>query len=116
MFALLALSLLPGWPEVLENVDHLVRDGHFAHSDAHDQAAEEHAADGACADSDEHGCTPLAHRCACHVSLAALVPTTPDSVDTGWLNLTAYTLSPWLGGPLTRATPPPTRPPIALTT
>ena len=113
MIALLALSLLPGWPEVLENVEHLVHDGHMAHSDAHDQVADAHAEHDAHADTDEHGCTPMAHRCPCHVSLAALLPDAPEPVATGWTDLPVHAALLEQGGPLTRAIPPPTRPPIS---
>lgn len=113
LIALLALTLLPGWPEVIENVEHLVHDGHLAHSDAHDDAADEQAAHHAHGDTDEHGCTPMAHRCPCHVSLAALVP--PGALPSAgqWLDLPVGTVPSAEGGPLTRAIPPPTRPPIA---
>lgn len=113
LIALLALALLPGWPEVIENVEHLVHDGHLAHSEAHEHAAEDHAAHEQHADTDEHGCTPMAHRCPCHVSLAALIPAASEPPARGWLDLPALTVPFTEGGPLTRAIPPPTRPPIA---
>lgn len=71
--AVLAFGLFPGSDELVETVVHLVHDGHLPHSEQHDIAA----ASEDCGDSDEHGCTPLAHHCHCCVSLAALPPHLP---------------------------------------
>ena len=70
--ALLVFGLFPGSEEVVETVVHLVHDGHLPHSDAHAEVAVTED----CGDSDEHGCTPLAHSCECCASLSALPPST----------------------------------------
>lgn len=105
---LTAVSILPGWPELLENLEHLLHDGHLAHSAQHDEAAE-----GTHAEIDEHGCTPMQHLCACHVSMQALlsepgVPAPPvgQLFDENHSSLKH-------GDPTSLAIPPPKRPPIA---
>lgn len=55
----------------MENVEHLVRDGHPAHVVDHD-GDDEHAAHQVLAE--EHGCTPISHVCGCHASVPVLVP------------------------------------------
>jgi hypothetical protein len=67
----LCVSLTPGWGEVLENLEHLVRDGHPAHVASH-EGDEDHAAHEAL--EAEHGCTPVSHICGCHASVPVLVP------------------------------------------
>jgi len=69
----LALVMMPGAFEVVENTTHLVREGHLAHVAAtpdHHQPA-----------GPEHGCTPTFHLCGCHVSLAFLGPQAPHLAD-----------------------------------
>lgn len=73
MCALLVFGLLPATDELVESVVHLAHDGHLPHSDEHEQSA----ADEVCGESDEHGCSPLAHQCDCCTSLAALPPAAP---------------------------------------
>ena len=65
VFALL-LALAPGLGEVVENVLHLVTEGHPAHAQGH---GDEHAAR-----SPEHGCTGTFHFCSCHGSATGLKP------------------------------------------
>ncbi len=60
----LALAILPGIVEVLENASHLVTEGHAAHAQAE---GDKHEPSGP-----EHGCTPTFHLCGCHASLAFL--------------------------------------------
>jgi len=103
------LLLLPGWAELLENLEHLVHDGHMAHGDLHEQigADEEHAAT-----DTEHGCTPVSHVCGCHTSspimLSAVTPVPTRSLSY------ALTRPPTSDDrPISRANAPPTRPPIA---
>lgn len=57
----LALSVIPGLAEAVENVGHVLVSGHGAH--ALDQG-ESHAPDG-----DEHGCSGTLHLCSCHNSV-----------------------------------------------
>lgn len=71
--ALLVFGLFPGGDELVETVVHLVHDGHLPHSETHDLVA----ATEDCGDSDEHGCTALAHHCHCCVSISALPPRLP---------------------------------------
>lgn len=112
MVALLALSILPGWPELLENVEHLLHDGHLAHSAQHDEASEGEAFHEEHGDTDEHGCTPMAHHCPCHISLqAVLTPTHVPKARVASHDETRGSLDDW--DPTSLAIPPPTRPPIA---
>lgn len=78
---LLALAMMPGAFEIMENASHLATEGHLAHS-----AAEEDDHD---SPSPEHGCTAIFHFCGCHANLAFFGGSTPpvtaltniDSVD-----------------------------------
>lgn len=74
---LLCISLMPGWVEVLENVEHLLHDGHLAHHGDH--AADVHA-DSHDALAAEHGCTAMAHLCPCHSSMPAVLRAEHDPV------------------------------------
>lgn len=69
---LVGLSLMPGWGELLENLEHVVHDGHLAHAVLVAHADDE--AHGHEALEAEHGCTPVQHTCPCHVSVPALAP------------------------------------------
>ncbi|MEM7351145.1 MAG: hypothetical protein AAF657_10090 [Acidobacteriota bacterium] len=68
----LALALVPGAVEILENAAHLVTEGHLAHAEA---AGDQHDPAGP-----EHGCTPVFHFCGCHASLAFLSAPPPPQV------------------------------------
>lgn len=70
---ILALSLMPGAFEVIENAGHLIREGHLAHVAA---AVEDHHEPL----GPEHGCTLVFHLCACHASLAFLGPERPPAL------------------------------------
>ncbi|MEE8526586.1 MAG: hypothetical protein V3T72_21835 [Thermoanaerobaculia bacterium] len=66
----LALAILPGAVEIMENATHLMAEGHLAHAQAD---GDRHEPSGP-----EHGCTPTFHFCGCHASLAlASFPTLP---------------------------------------
>ena len=108
LVALLALSILPGWTELLENLEHLLHDGHLAHSVQHDDVAVDEGHEGA----DEHGCTPMAHQCGCHASMQAVL-TAGDDDQTRRHSVEEARGFTTEWSPLTRAIPPPTRPPIA---
>lgn len=71
LLLVLCITLMPGWVELLENVEHLLHDGHLAHQSEHvgDEHVEAHAALEA-----EHGCTPVSHICGCHASMPVLLP------------------------------------------
>lgn len=58
----LALAMVPGAFELVENVLHVVSEGHLAHAVSHD---DEHEPSGP-----EHGCSLVFHFCGCHASLA----------------------------------------------
>lgn len=66
---LLAFLLMPGAGELVENAGHLVFEGHLAHAEGTGDAHEP--------SGPEHGCTPTAHVCGCHASLAFLSPQGP---------------------------------------
>lgn len=105
---LVVVSLLPGLSEVLETVEHLIHDGHMPHSEQHEQTqlSEGHTVDV------EHGCTTMAHQCACHTSMPAiLADATPEPAR----RVVALTRRPLAAEetPLSRANAPPTPPPIA---
>lgn len=63
----LCISLMPGWTEVLENLEHLVHDGHLAHRVEHNQS--EGTASHKALEA-EHG----SHTCGCHFSVPILLP------------------------------------------
>ncbi|MCB9791944.1 MAG: hypothetical protein H6741_04380 [Alphaproteobacteria bacterium] len=71
----MVICLLPGLPEILESLEHLLHDGHLPHSAQHDdaQVQEDHDATAEA----EHGCTPTAHHCGCHVSTPAILGDDP---------------------------------------
>lgn len=62
----LALALMPGVLEVVENASHLLTQGHLAHAAEH---GDHHDSGGP-----EHGCTPSLHLCSCHASLVYFQP------------------------------------------
>lgn len=66
----LVLSLTPGSMELLENLEHLIHDGHLAHVVSHDEDEDVAAHDALDA---EHGCTPMTHTCGCHTSVPVLL-------------------------------------------
>lgn len=108
LYMLLLLGLIPGSHELLENLAHLLHDGHLAHSEAHEVAAEAER----CAPDIEHGCTPLSHRCGCCVSLVGL-PGLPDPIVLPAPLLPEATRHPHIGaGPPLRTLDPPYHPPI----
>jgi hypothetical protein len=61
---LLLLVLTPGVGEAVENLCHLVAEGHLAHGASHDEEAPHPGA--------EHGCSGTFHLCACHRTLSFL--------------------------------------------
>ncbi len=69
----LALAMMPGSVELLENASHLLAEGHLAHvaadGDRHDPAGP------------EHGCTPIFHSCGCHAGLACVATPIPVMTD-----------------------------------
>ncbi len=70
---LVALAMMPGAFEALENAVHLVTEGHFAHAESH---GDRHTPAGP-----EHGCTPMFHSCACHSGLACLIAPPPPKAS-----------------------------------
>ena len=110
MFVLM-LSLSPGMHELLENVEHLVHDGHLAHSSLHDEHEDEDEAHAAI--EAEHGCTPMSHNCGCHISVPIILVDDSHSDPPRWA-LLASTFNPTrASGPLMRANAPPVPPPTA---
>jgi len=104
-----AVLLLPGWVELLENLEHLVHDGHLPHGELHEAegAGEDHAVESA-----EHGCTPVSHHCGCHVSIPAILAA--DAALPHRVLVFSRTTPPTTDDrPASRANAPPTRPPIA---
>lgn len=108
---LVVLGLVPGATELLENLEHVLHDGHLRHSPAHDLASAE---EGCPPETDEHGCTPLAHNCGCCVSVVGLPdvalpdPQVPLATSAG-----AHLGSITDRGPPSRDVAPQLRPPIA---
>lgn len=107
--ALLVVGLFPGSDEVVETIAHLVHDGHLPHSEQHDQVA----ATEDCDDSDEHGCTPLAHHCKCCASVSAVPPTGPATAPLRVAALDQKFRSPAERGPPSDGVKPFLPPPIA---
>lgn len=95
--------------EVLENLEHLVHDGHLAHGMGHNEGEDVALHDALEA---EHGCTPISHTCGCHSSVPAILP---DHVDPGLPGnvVVSQRLQAQQGHPLHRANAPPVPPPRA---
>ena len=74
---ILALAMMPGLVEVMENATHLVAEGHLAHSVAQD---DQHEPTGP-----EHGCTAVFHLCGCHSSLAFVATRAAEATDLRFL-------------------------------
>ena len=104
-----AVLLLPGWGDLLENVEHLSLDGHLAHSAPHEEP--QLARHQASVDT-EHGCTPLSHTCSCHRAVPAILGAA-DAVPPRRLSATRERLPDWGDRPVSRANAPPVPPPIA---
>jgi len=106
---LLVVSLLPGVPELVENVEHLLHDGHLPHSEQHERAkyAENH--DGL---DEEHGCTPMSHLCGCHASVPGILPESALVIRRPLLATPGRPFAPERI-PTSRSNAPPTPPPIA---
>lgn len=68
---LLCVSMMPGGVELIENIEHLIHDGHLAHMVAHDE--HEDVASHEALEA-EHGCTPVSHTCGCHTSVPVILP------------------------------------------
>lgn len=108
--AFLALLSLPGWAEVLENVEHLLHDGHLAHSAEHVAMAPD---DHDLGSHQEAGCTAIAHHCGCCLSIAAQCPSVVESVFTEPEALPTSPAPFYRGRASNLALAPPLRPPIA---
>ncbi len=85
----LALAMMPGAVELMENAAHLATEGHLAHAaadgDRHEPA------------DPEHGCTSTFHLCGCHAGLAFLVAPRPPAIDlreAGFSSFPASSLPP----------------------
>lgn len=108
---LVCISMLPGWMEIVENLEHLVHDGHLAHLSDHD--GDEELANHQAIEA-EHGCTPTNHTCACHTSVPVLLSDAfaLSSRSGRLVNARPPSLRVAL---LHRANAPPVPPPLALT-
>lgn len=65
--ALVLLGLVPGMAELVENLEHVLHDGHLRHGAAHVDDGEQCESD-----TEEHGCTPFEHHCKCCASIAGI--------------------------------------------
>ncbi|MBT8464900.1 MAG: hypothetical protein KJO57_09450 [Deltaproteobacteria bacterium] len=64
-------AMVPGASEIVENVSHLLVEGHAAH----ELADADHEPQG-----EEHGCSGTFHMCHCHTSVTFLTGTTAPEV------------------------------------
>ncbi|OGQ10239.1 MAG: hypothetical protein A2138_15105 [Deltaproteobacteria bacterium RBG_16_71_12] len=64
----LALVLFPGMAEAVEDVAHLVAEGHTLHA----SAIADDGNDAAEHTDSEHGCSALFHMCGCHTPLSSM--------------------------------------------
>lgn len=106
---LLAILLFPGWVELAENALHLVHDGHLAHSVQHDPEA---MADHPLGNHEEVPCTPTDHHCQCCPSIPSVSPPEMVALQAVPAELDDVVLIGYDGRLVTRAIPPPVRPPI----
>ncbi len=79
---MLAVSMTPGAPELVENAVHLLGHGDTAHAEASHSSNSSHSSDSSHSssskdadedrdhegESDEHGCSGTYHACGCHAS------------------------------------------------
>ena len=107
--ALVVFGLLPGAAELVENLEHLVHDGHLRHSTAHEVAADDEACDG----DEEHGCTPLDHHCGCCTSLAGLPEAAEPPSEPSMSAAPSEAQTFRVDRLVSRIVPPLVRPPIA---
>lgn len=105
----LIVSLMPGLGEILENVEHLLHDGHLAHATSHER--DEHTA-GHDTLIAEHGCTPVSHICPCHISVPAILPRELMLVQVAGFQVQTRAIVTEQY-PVTRANAPPVPPPLA---
>lgn len=104
---LMVLSLTPGVAEFLENVEHILHDGHLAHSTHSDDEVHTASVDA------EHGCTPMSHSCGCHSSMPAVLSESP-TVQPQRLAAELESRSPGdVARLVSRANAPPVPPPTA---
>ena len=109
MTLVLVVSMTPGWGELLENLEHLVHDGHLAHFSEHVEADGEHADEHAA--EDEHGCTALSHSCPCHVSVPGILAVDQAELA-NWMQGLDGDQNPWQDHHQSAwANGPPVRPP-----
>ena len=109
----LVVSLLPGVTELPENLEHLLHDGHLAHSALHDDHGEEEHADEHASLEAEHGCTPLTHHCGCHSSIAVVLPEDTQAHEPRFVVLTSRVHPALDRQRVDRANAPPLPPPLA---
>lgn len=107
---LLCLSLTPGWMELLENLEHLLHDGHLAHVVEHNEHEDVATHDALEA---EHGCTPVSHICGCHSSIPAVLPDDVDLAEAAIGVVVRDRLPGLVEHPVYRANAPPVPPPRA---
>jgi hypothetical protein len=105
---LLCISLMPGWTELLENLEHLAHDGHLAHLVGHDEGED---VAGHEALEAEHGCTPVRHTCGCHTSVPVILPDAPPDLVAMRVVALRQRPLPRHDTPIHRATAPPLPPP-----
>jgi len=104
----LAVSMMPGLGELVENLEHLLHDGHLAHGEAHEAVAEveQHA------ENTEHGCTPFSHHCGCHSNVPLILEDAVE-VQTKFVWVPEKRPTHTEEHPPSRANAPPTPPLIA---
>jgi hypothetical protein len=107
--ALVVFGLVPGATELVENLEHLLHDGHLRHSTAHEVVADDEACDG---EGDEHGCTPLDHRCGCCTSVAGIAGVRDPLSQPLPSEARPEVRSTIIQRPVSRDVSPPVRPPI----
>ena len=108
----LCLSLMPGWVELIENIEHLAHDGHLAHAAQHDHGINDSEAGHEALEA-EHGCTPVSHNCPCHTSVPGVLPSHAQLAGNDGTTIDRDRPMGRVDHPVHRANAPPIPPPRA---
>ena len=102
------LAMMPGIPQLLENLDHLVHQSPTQGPSDHELDEARHASLEA-----ERGCSTMTHHCGCHISVPAVLPDEPTVEASSYAVLLVAEPPAFEDRLISRANAPPVPPPIA---